>query len=67
VRFEDGDQDLTTMMSQSDIGLATYRSDDGEFVMLVQVGDTVYGRPNPPATLLDPTQRQGAAAADAAI
>lgn len=23
VRFEDGDQDLTTMMSQSDIGLAT--------------------------------------------
>ncbi|MGI8722799.1 MAG: hypothetical protein ACR2JG_11290 [Geodermatophilaceae bacterium] len=67
VHFEDGDHDLTTMMSQSDIGLATYRNDDDEFVMLVQVGDTVYGRPIPPATLLDPLERQGTAAEDAAI
>jgi hypothetical protein len=67
VHFEDGPEDLTSMMSQSDIGLATYRNDDGEFVMLVQVGDAVYGRPIPPATLLDPSQRQGTAAEDAAI
>lgn len=67
VRLDDGEHDLSTMMSQSDIGLATYRNDDGEFVMLVQVGDTVYGRPIPPAVLLDPSQRKGAAAEDAAI
>ncbi|MBN9620036.1 MAG: hypothetical protein J0H43_09940 [Actinobacteria bacterium] len=67
VRLECGSEDLTSMMSQSGIGLATYRNDDGEFIMLVQVGDTVYGRPIPPATLLDPSQRQGTAAEDAAI
>lgn len=67
VHFEDGPEDLTSMMSQSDIGLATYRNDDGEFVMHVQVGDTFYGRPIPPAILLDPSQRQGTAAEDAAI
>jgi hypothetical protein len=61
------DDDLQTMMSQSDIGLAAYRNDDGEFVMLVQVSDTVYGRPIPPALLLDPSQLQGTAAEDAAI
>ena len=59
--------DLTALMSQSDIGLASYRNDDGEFMMLVQAGETVYGRPIPPARLLDASQRQGAAAEDATI
>ena len=67
VRLEDGEQDLTTMMGQSDIGLATYRNVDGELVMLIQHGDTVYGRPIPPALLLDPSQGQGDAAEDATI
>jgi hypothetical protein len=67
VHLSDGEHDLPALMSRSDIGLATYRNDDGEFVMLVQAGNTVYGRPIPPAILLDPSQRQGAAAEDAAI
>jgi hypothetical protein len=67
VHLGDGEDDLPALMSQSDIGLASYHNDGGEFVMLVQAGETIYGRPIPPAMLLDPSQRQGAAAEDAAI
>ncbi|MFF4241472.1 hypothetical protein ACFYYL_36890 [Actinomadura geliboluensis] len=65
--LDEGENDLSALMSQSDIGLASYRNDDGEFIMLVQSGQSVYGRPIPPAMLLDASKRQGAAAEDAAI
>lgn len=67
IHLGNDEDDLPALMSQSDIGLASYRSDDGEFIMLVQAGETVYGRPIPPAMLLDASQRQGAAAEDATI
>ena len=59
--------EIETALSESDLGLAAYYDPDGNITMLLRSGDTIYGRPIPPALPLDPNVVKGTAAEDASL
>lgn len=62
VQFEDAEQEAQARagIAQSDLSLASYRSDDGTYTLLRLDGDSVVGREVPEATPPEPTVALGA-------
>jgi len=59
--------EISEAFSSPNIGLAAHWDHEGRLTMLVKVGDSIYGRPIPPALSLDPTMVRGYAAEEATL
>ena len=59
--------DLEPQLAQSELGLAVYRDDDDNMVMLVHTENGVFGRTIPHARVLEPAVLRGPAAENATL